>query len=119
MGAAAFFNISLSTGIPTIDCSYAVLGRLIPAFAYTYFTYPEQSKPLGVVPPHRYLPPKGAGSLMTPIFKEVISLLSSSTDITSLSSIIESNLYISPMLYNFRMIEPLHLLLWIYQSDLV
>lgn len=34
------------TGVPTVDCAAAVRGRLMPKFAITESTKPEQSAPL-------------------------------------------------------------------------
>src|SRR3954471_16848273 len=46
------------TALPACAWSCETRGRLTPNFLYTYCTKPEQSKPLGLAPPHTYLTPR-------------------------------------------------------------
>ena len=51
-------RLSLSTCTPSLIWSKVVLPTDIPKCAYTYCVNPEQSKPEGDVPPHRYGVPR-------------------------------------------------------------
>ena len=48
----------LVTDFPLLYCAAAVLFKLTPKCLYTYCVNPEQSNPLGLVPPYTYLHPK-------------------------------------------------------------
>src|SRR5689334_8356133 len=54
---------SAATPLPARTCSRAVRGSVMPYFANTYFVKPEQSNPLGVLPPQTYGTPTYASAV--------------------------------------------------------
>lgn len=51
-------KFDLETLVPALACENDVLGSDTPSCLYTYDVNPEQSNPLGVVPPHLYGVPR-------------------------------------------------------------
>ena len=60
----------LVTDFPLLYCAAAVLFKLTPKCLYTYCVNPEQSNPLGLVPPYTYLHPKNCFAYDTTEFPD-------------------------------------------------